>query len=97
MSGDVVIEKEMGITHREFFRNIPRALGTDDYVKETGRVILASAGKSLEILISEQSERRIALFTLPVTHVTLTFKGYDEGDVTTTMKNFDRAFQRGGG
>ncbi|NQU59455.1 MAG: hypothetical protein HQ513_19655, partial [Rhodospirillales bacterium] len=76
MPGEVVIHKEMGITHQEFFRNIPRALGTDDYIKEADRVILVDGDKSLEISISEQSERRIALFVLPVTHVTLTFKGY---------------------
>ncbi|NQU55879.1 MAG: hypothetical protein HQ513_01500 [Rhodospirillales bacterium] len=97
MAGDVIIEKEMGITHQEFFRNIPRALGTDDYQKRTDRVILDGDDKSLEISISEQSERRIALFVLPVTHVTLTFKGYAQTEVTATMEKFDRAFQRGGG
>ena len=97
MAADVVIEKEMGITHQEFFRNIPRALDSDDYTKETGRVILDGGEKSLEISISEQSERRIALFVLPVTHVTLTFKGYAQGEVSASMEKFDRAFQRGGG
>jgi len=97
MSADIVVNKEMGITHAEFFRNIPRALGSDDYLKEDDRVLLASPGKSLEIRISEQTERRIALFVLPVTHVTLTFKGYDESAVTESVETFDRAFQRGGG
>ena len=97
MAGDVVINKEMGITHQEFFRNIPRVLGTDDYQKRTDRVILEGGDKSLEISISEQSERRIALFVLPVTHVTLTFKGYTQADITASMEKFDRALQRGGG
>jgi len=97
MSSPVIINKEMGITHQEFFRNIPRALSTDDFVKEADRIILADGDESLEISISEQSERRIALFVLPVTHVTLTFKGYTEAAVKKTMDKFDRAFQRGGG
>ena len=96
MSSDVIINKEMGITHAEFFRNIPRVLG-DDFNQQADRVILEGDGKSLEISISEQGERRIALFVLPVTHVTLTFKGYSETDVTKTIAAFDRAFQRGGG
>jgi hypothetical protein len=96
MSSDVIINKEMGITHAEFFRNIPRVLG-DDFNQQADRVILEGDGKSLEISISEQGERRIALFVLPVTHVTLTFKGYSDVDVTKTIAAFDRAFQRGGG
>lgn len=97
MTSDTVISKEMGITHKEFFRNIPRVLETDDYTTHDDGVVHTEAGKSLEIRISEQSERRIALFVLPVTHVTLTFKGYDDSAVTATIEKFDRAFQRGGG
>lgn len=97
MPGDVVIEKEMGITHAEFFRNILRALGTDDYTKDDHRVTLQGADKSLEISISPQGERRIALFVLPVTHVTLNFRGYGQAEVTSIIAAFDRAFQRGGG
>ncbi|MBC8267444.1 MAG: hypothetical protein H8E36_01710 [Rhodospirillaceae bacterium] len=96
MGSDVVIEKEMGISHTEFFRNIPRVLG-EDFSKQTDRVILEGDDKSLVISISEQGERRIALFVLPVTCVTLTFKGYGEAEITKTIKAFDRAFQRGGG
>lgn len=97
MPDAIVIEKEMGITHEEFFRNIPRVMGTGDYSKTADRVILESGDKSLEISVSEEGERRIALFVLPVTKVTLTFKGYDEAEVTSTIEAFDRAFQRGGG
>ena len=97
MSDDTIISKEMGITHEEFFRNIPRVLGSGDYIQEDDRVVLQSGDKRLEIKISEQGERRIALFVLPVTHVTLTFRGYDDGDVSATIERFDRAFQRGGG
>ncbi|MBL6933234.1 MAG: hypothetical protein ISR45_09820 [Rhodospirillales bacterium] len=97
MSVGKVISKEMGITHQEFFRNIPRALGTDEYVKNEDGVIVDDGSRRLEIAISEQGERRIALFTLPVTHVTLTFRGYTEKGVAETMAAFDLAFQRGGG
>jgi hypothetical protein len=97
LSEDVVIEKEMGITHAEFFRNIPRVIGTDDYSKTADRVSVQSGDKGLEISIAEEGERRIALFVLPVTRVTLTFKGYAKAEVTSTIEAFDRAFQRGGG
>lgn len=97
MSDDVVITKEMGISHEEFFRNIPRVPDTDDYLTNGDGIVIESEGKSLSISISEQSERRIALIVLPVTNVTLTFSGYDEVGVRDVMEKFDRAFQRGGG
>ncbi len=97
MSDDVVVVKEMGITHEEFFRNIPRVFGTADVALKNHGVTLIQPGKVLEIGISEQSERRIALIVLPITVVTLTFKGYSEVEVSTFVETFDRAFQRGGG
>ena len=51
----------------------------------------------LDIAISEESRRRIALFSLPVSHVTLTFDGYSAAEVDETLVWFDRHFQRGGG
>jgi len=97
MSEGVVHSKEMGIGHKEFFRNIPRAMGDGDYTVNKDGVILEEDGKSLTISIAEETERRIALIVLPVTQVTLTFKGYDDSDVTAFLEGFDRAFQRGGG
>lgn len=97
MSGQLVIKKEMGITHKEFFRNIPRALGTGDYVTRSDGVTLDDGERNLEISISEESKRRIALFSLPVTHVTLTFTGYGSAETARFMEKFDLAFQRGGG
>ena len=95
--GDVVVTKEMGITHEEFFRNIPRVLETGDFTRNDDSVLIESEGKRLSISISEQSERRIALIVLPVTHVTLTFAGYEDREITQMVEKFDRAFQRGGG
>jgi hypothetical protein len=97
LSDSIVINKEMGITHQEFFRNIPRVLGDADYVKSDSGIVLQDGEKHLEIAVSAEGERRIALFVLPVTHVTLTFMGYSEDAITTIIEKFDRAFQRGGG
>ena len=97
MSEEIVHSKEMGIGHKEFFRNIPRAMGDSKYTENKDGVILEVDDKSLDISIAEEAERRIALIVLPITQVTLTFKGYDESEVTVFMEGFDRAFQRGGG
>ncbi len=97
MNGDVTFEKEMGITHAEFFRVMARALdGRDHQVKPRG-VVVDDGSRRLEITIAEECKRRIALFSLPVTRVTLTFSGYSAADVDETLTWFDRHFQRGGG
>jgi hypothetical protein len=92
-----VIEKEMGITHSDFFRTIPRALGSEDYEQSPDGVVLKSDGRQLEIKIGPQGERRIALMVIPRTQVTLIFTGYLEADVKSAVKRFDMMFKKGGG
>ncbi len=87
----------MGITHAEFFRVIARALDGRPYRVESRRVVVEEDGRVLEITLSEESERRIALITLPVTRVRLIFTGYGEARTAETIAWFDRWFQRGGG
>ncbi|MBL6946268.1 MAG: hypothetical protein ISR47_06505 [Rhodospirillales bacterium] len=97
MSGSVTIEKEMGITHAEFFRVMARALEGRKHDVKSDRVVINDGPQHLEIAISEERKRRIALFCLPVTQVTLTFSGYKTNKIDETLVWFDRHFQRGGG
>ena len=92
-----VIKKEMALTHRDFFRIIPRALGTDDYVKSGQKVVLENGERLLEISLGPERERRIAQLAVPVTEVTLTFRGYAKADRTAALRLFERMFQKGGG
>lgn len=95
--GGIRIHKEMTISHRDFFRILPGALATDDFLVDGDRVTAGEGSRRLEIVLSPQSERRIALLTLPVTHVSLEFVGYDAEQAAAALTRFDRAFQRGGG
>lgn len=97
MTAPVIVEKEMGITHAEFRRVIARALAGRPYRLDGGRLRLAEDGRVLDIALGPEGERRIALMTMPVTPVRLTFRGYDEDAVAETLADFDRWFQRGGG
>ena len=95
MGDPVVFEKEMSINHRDFLRILTRALDGKD-IRVAGREIMVDEGdRRLEISLSEESERKIALITLPVTHVRFAFSGYD--DAEDAMAYLDRSFQRGGG
>ena len=92
-----IIEKEMALTHRDFFRTLPRALGTDDYRKSGQKVVLENRERSLEISLGPERERRIAQLAVPVTDVTLTFRGYAKADREAALRLFERMFQKGGG
>ncbi len=91
------IDKEMGISHRDFFRILPGALDTTDYRIDGRSVFVGEGSRRLNIVLSPETERRIALLSLPVTQVSLEFVGYDAEEAAAALERFDRAFQRGGG
>ena len=94
---ETIINKEMGLTHDDFYRDIERVLGSGNYQVTDNGVIAEDGDKRLQIVISEQGRRKIGLISLPVTHVTFTFENYDEDGVTAVIYLFDRVFRRGGG
>jgi hypothetical protein len=93
----ITVEKEMSISHDDIFRILPKALDGANYRVDGNRVIAGTADRRLEITLSEETRRRIALLSLPVTHVRLDFIGYREDEAAATLAKFDRGFQRGGG
>ena len=92
-----VVEKEMAVTHGDFFRTLPRALGTSNFQKKGAKVTLIDGGKRLEITLGPERTRRIAQLSVPVTDVTLEFSGYTDAEASAALKLFDRMFQKGGG
>ena len=93
----VRFSRDMGITHSEFFRTLPAALGPTPYVVQGRDVIVNDDTRRLVISLSPEGRRRIAALSLPTTQVHFTFSGYSPQDVDWFMVRFDRAFQRGGG
>lgn len=92
-----VVNKEMGTTHKEFLRLLPKAVGDAD-IHADGRVIRVSqGGRLLRIDLSEESVRRLGNFRLPVTHVRLTFTGYGDAERDAALERFWQAYQKGGG
>ena len=87
----------MGITHSEFFRTLPAALGPASYTVQGHDVVISDDTQRLVISLSPEGRRRIAALSLPTTQVHFTFSGYSPQDVEQFMARFDRAFQRGGG
>lgn len=87
----------MGLTHAEFFRVIRRALAARAFLIEGNRVRIDEGPRQIDITLSAEEERRIALVALPVTRVRLSFTGYGPAEMAEALARFDRWFQRGGG
>ena len=92
-----VIEKEMAVTHAEFFRSLQNALQGEQCEIDGVSVRISSASGTWAIELGPEGRRKIALLSLPQTHVKLIFKDYTERDRKLALERFDRAFQRAGG
>ncbi len=90
--------KEMGVSHADFFRLLPRAMGDTPFTVQGMKVMgELSGGGAVTIEIGEQQVRRIALMAIPFAEVSFSFTNVSEDDRTQFMQYFDLRFQRGGG
>ncbi len=89
--------KEMGVTHGDFFRILPKAMGTHSYALD-GTTVHGQVGTgTVKIVLGPQQERRIALLRIPYAKVSFAFNGVSEADSDAFRRHFDLYFQRGGG
>jgi hypothetical protein len=95
--GAHVVRKEMGYTHEEFIRLLPKAVGGADMRIEGSIFEVRDGERSLRIELGEEGERRIASFRLPMTPVSLVFSGYTEAGIEAVLDRFWRTYQKGGG
>ena len=93
----LVFNREMGITHDEFFRILPSVMGPQSVDRQENEVRIAEEDWNLHIRLSEERERKIGSLRLPVTDIELRFSGFTEVDAKTFMDRFDLHFRKGGG
>lgn len=94
---DINYSKDMGVTHADFFRLLPSAMGDHPYRIEGNTVHGDVAGGSVVIAIGEQQVRRIALLEIPFANVTFSFRGVSPEQQEAFSSHFDLRYQRGGG
>ena len=87
----------MGLTHAEFFRTLPAAMGDWPYRVEDKTVVAERDGGRLTISLGPQQERRIALMRVPNVDVQFVFDGFETDVIKAFMRYFESRFQRGGG
>jgi len=89
--------KEMGVSHADFFRLLPRAMGDTSFRVNGMNVTGELSTGTVSIDVGEEKLRRIALMTIPYAEVSFAFNGVAEEERTEFMRYFDLRFQRGGG
>lgn len=93
----IAYSREMGLTHDDFWRLLPRAMGVHPYERRGDEVHAKVHDGQLVIVLGAPQERRIALLHLPFSEVSFTFTGVDDTQQLAFKKHFDLHFQRGGG
>jgi len=93
----IAYSREMGLTHSDFWRLLPRAMGEHQYETDGDVVKAVVADGTLVITLGPTLERRIALLRLPYSVVSFTFAGVEEQQQQDFKTHFDLHFQRGGG
>jgi len=90
-------EREMTISHSDFFRILPKALKSYPYEQKENAITVILDKGEITIILSEERNRQIASLLLPVTDVTFQLKNVAESAKSKFFEQFDRTYHRGGG
>ncbi len=89
--------REMGLTHDDFWRLLPKAMGEHGYQRDGDSVTAKVHNGQVYIHLGHQQERKIALLRIPFAEVSFRFQGVSEEQQMAFKAHFDLHFQRGGG
>jgi len=90
--------RQMGYTHREFYRNLPYAMKDLNYrLQEPDRVFIEFENGSISITLGVPKDRRIANLSLPYMDVHFKFEHLNAEQRKRFYNAFERSYQKGGG
>lgn len=93
----IVVRKEMGLSHRDFFRSFAAVAGDAAWEREDDVVTLHHPGGPIKIYLGPERRRKIARVSLPATTLRFEFLQHEQCEVDAFMQRFDLCFRRGGG
>ncbi len=96
-AGSRGLTREMSITHRDFFRLLPRAVNGAPVTRRGNQADIATEAGQVKITLAPETTRKLGLMEFPVTPVTIEFSGFTPPDQAAFLARFDLAYQRGGG
>ena len=92
------IRKEIGFTHREILRLLPRLADAAAVSAEGTRIVIGSGARNVVIVLEAERERVLSeTVRIPYTPLELAFYGYSAEDRDSFERRFDRLYFKGGG
>ena len=93
----IVVTKDMGLTHRDFYRTFPSVAGACAWHVADNVVTLQDPVGPITISLGPERRRQIALISLPTMTLHFEFTQHNQAEVEAFIKRFDTCFRRGGG
>ena len=92
-------EKEMAETRESLARGLVRLLGPigEGIARGETQLEIGEGDKRLVLEIADLPARKFGPVDLPALKVTATLSGYAPAEAESFVRDFERAFQRGGG
>lgn len=93
-----IVSKEMGITHKDFYAELPGLLNGNPYQRSEDTIKFQFNHKNMEIILSPEGVRQLGQsIKLPVTFVTFHFFDFTDDEINDFIKRFNLKFMKGGG
>lgn len=96
-AGSRGLTREMSITHKDFFRLLPRAVNGAPVTRNGNQAEIATGAGRVKITLAPETARKLGMMEFPVTPVSIEFDGFNPADQMAFLTRFDLAYQRGGG
>ena len=94
----IIVQKEMGITHKDFYGELPNLLNDIPYHHIEDTIKFQLNHKNIEIILAPEGFRELGRsIRLPVTFVTFRFFDFSEEEISGFIKHFNLKFMKGGG
>lgn len=87
----------MGLTRKEFFRNLPRALHDYHHEINDNKVIVETDDGQIKIIVGAEGLRKISRLRIPYTEITLDFSEIKKETQNKFLRQFNLYYQKGGG
>jgi len=92
-----IIEREMTITHADFFRLLPLAINGLEWHRNGNTVLIEDNHRTVCIVLEPEKIKEIGSLSLPITKIRIQCDGFTQEELRGFLQRFDLSYQRGGG